>query len=157
MRISRLPPNQSPHSTASILPPSYSPHTAHPIASSSLITPYTSTVTSSSASLSDPLSAYAGLGVPKPCVHLFGPLDVAVDARISGSQSRFARNGCRPNAVLRPVVCPHEDTDELTLELALLALRDLKANEEVFLGWEWDDNLAIHQLPAVISSPHMFP
>jgi uncharacterized protein len=157
-RISPLPPSHFPHSTTSILPPSYYLHTTHPIASSSLITPYTSTVTPSSAYLSDPLNAYAGLGVPKPYVHLFGPpLDVAVDARISGSESRFARNGCRPNAVLRPVICPREDTEESSLEFALFALRDLKANEEVVLGWEWDDNHAIHQLPAIISSPHMFP
>ena len=43
--------------------------------------------------LSDPLNTWAGLGILKPYVHLFGPpLDVATDARISGSQSRFARN-----------------------------------------------------------------
>jgi uncharacterized protein len=106
-RISPLPPIHFPHSTTSILPPSYSLHTTHPIASSSLITPYTSTVTPSSAYLSDPLNAYADLGVPKPYIHLFGPpLDVAVDARISGSQNRFATNGCRRNAVLRPVIWP---------------------------------------------------
>jgi hypothetical protein len=119
-----------------MLPPLHSFHATHSIASSSLVTPYTSTVTPSSTYLSDTLNAYAGLGVRKPYVHLFGPpLDVAVDACISGSQSSFARNGCLANAVLRPAICPHEDTEELSLEFALFALRDLKANEEVVLGW----------------------
>jgi hypothetical protein len=43
------------------------------------------------------------------------------------------------------------------LGFALFALKDLKAGEEVVLAWEWDDNHAIHQVPAVIECPHMFP
>jgi hypothetical protein len=129
-----------------------------------LIKEYISTITASASYLSDPLNAYAGLGLPKPFVHLFGPpLDVALDARVVGGEGRFARSGCRPNAVLRPVICPsaprnESDTnDETTLKFAIFALRDLKANEEVVLGWEWDDNHAVHQLPAAIDCPHMFP
>ncbi|EIM83910.1 uncharacterized protein STEHIDRAFT_113147 [Stereum hirsutum FP-91666 SS1] len=34
--------------------------------------------------------------------------------------------------------------------------RDLKANEAVILGWEWDDGNAIHALPALIEAPHFF-
>lgn len=43
------------------------------------------------------------------------------------------------------------------LAFALFTLRDLKANEEVVLGWEWDDGNAVHALPAVLQTPHMFP
>jgi hypothetical protein len=44
--------------------------------------------------------------MPKPFVHLLGPpLDVALDARITGGVGRFVRSGCWPNAVLRPVLC----------------------------------------------------
>ena len=110
----------------------------------------------------DPLNAYAHLGMPKPFVHLFGPpLDVALDARITGDKSRFVRNGCRPNAVLRPIFCQSKQAakseDEDAIKFGIFALRDLKANEEVVLGWEWDDDNVVHHLPALIHSPFEFP
>lgn len=91
--------------------------------------------------------------MPKPFVHLVGPpLDLALDARLTGRESRYVRNGCRPNAVLRPVLCSPkkrhqhnpQTTEDITaqeeaaesLSFAVFALRDLKANEEVVLGWE---------------------
>jgi hypothetical protein len=159
----------SSHTNPSVRPPSYSMHTIQPISSSKFITPYTSTIIPSSAYLSDPLNAYAHHGMPKPFVHLFGPpLDVALDARITGNEARFVRSGCRPNAVLRPMICPrtkatHERDpssskcrDSETLTFGVFALRDIKANEEVVLGWEWDDGNAVHHLPALIEAPHMF-
>lgn len=33
------------------------------------------------------------------------PLDVVLDARRVGNEGRFARSGCWPNAVVRPVIC----------------------------------------------------
>ncbi|PFH48187.1 hypothetical protein AMATHDRAFT_76861 [Amanita thiersii Skay4041] len=142
----------------SVLPPSYSVHTSSPIPSEQLITPYTSTITPSSSYLSDPLNSYAHLGMPKPFVHLIGPpLDLALDSRITGNNSRFVRNGCRPNAVLRPFLCPQPTSSSDTLSFGVFALRDLKANEEVILGWEWDDGHVVHSLPALIEGPHMFP
>ena len=161
----------SSHTNPSVRPPSYSMHTVQPISSSNLITPYTSTIIPSSAYLSDPLNAYAHHGMPKPFVHLFGPpLDVALDARITGNEARFVRSGCRPNAVLRPMICPRtkapeesdpssstKSRDSEMLTFGVFALRDIKANEEVVLGWEWDDGNAVHHLPALIEAPHMFP
>lgn len=116
------------------------------------------------------------IGMPKPHVHLVPPpLSVALDARAAGNEARFIRSGCHPNAVLRPVLCskskgkkkatkrPHlrsEDAEEgeevseqydATLRFAVYALRDLKASEEVVLGWEWDDGAVVHHLPALIA------
>ena len=150
-------PSQHPHL---IRPPSYALHTTSPIPSSSFITPYMSTITPSSTYLSDPLNAYAHLGMPKPFVHLLGgPYDLTLDARVTGSESRWVRSGCRPNSVLRPVLCKDKDrTDDAEmLTFGVFALRDLKANEEIILGWEWDDGNAIHALPALIQNPHTFP
>ncbi|TFY78413.1 hypothetical protein EWM64_g5601 [Hericium alpestre] len=154
----------------SVCPPSYAVHTTRPVPTSKLITPYTSTIIPSSAYLADPLNAYAHYGMPKPFVHLFGPpLDVALDSRITGNEARFVRNGCKPNAVLRPVICPSAkeaqserrpkegaDHDDDTLAFGVFALRDLKANEEIVLGWEWDDGNAVHCLPALLETPHLF-
>ncbi|TFK73799.1 hypothetical protein BDN72DRAFT_134269 [Pluteus cervinus] len=171
--IQQLPPHGVNHpalslyTNHSVRPPSFSFHTAAPVPSDHYITPFTSTITPTSAYLADPLNSYAHLGMPKPFVHLVGPpLDVALDARLSGNKSRFVRSGCKPNAVLRPVLCPRPnsplldangDRSKETLSFGVFALRDLKANEEVVLGWEWDDGNAVHSLPALIETPHMFP
>jgi hypothetical protein len=166
-----LPPSflsQSPHSICSnphVRPPSFSLHTAQPVPRSAMITPYPSTVLPSSTYLSDPLNAYAHLGMPKPFVHLIGPpLDLALDSRITGNEARFARSGCRPNAILRPMICKRpedrkKDTgsdEEPGISFGVFALRDIKANEEVVLGWEWDDGHAVHHLPALIESPGLY-
>ncbi|KAF9799708.1 hypothetical protein IEO21_10518 [Rhodonia placenta] len=50
-----------------------------------------------------------------------------------------------------------EPDDEDALTFGIFALRDLKAHEEVVLGWEWDDGSVIHHLPALINNPHIFP
>lgn len=140
------------------IPPSFSLHTTSSIPTNSPISPYTSTITPSSTYLADPLNAYAHLGMPKPFVHLMGPpLDLALDARIAGNMARFVRSGCWPNAVLRPVLCHQkEDKDNSSISFAVFALRDLKQGEEVVLGWEWDDGNAVHALPALIQTPHLF-
>ena len=158
------------NSNPEVLPPTYSLHTTQPISSQSLITPFKACITPSSSYLADPLNAYAHLGMPKPYVHLLGPpFEVALDARLVGNHSRFVRRGCKPNAVLRPVLCDgkgeqatdgnHEKdhTDESSLGFGVFALRDLKANEEVVLGWEWDDGNAVHNLPALLDAPLTFP
>ena len=106
--------------------------------------------------------------MPKPSGLLVGPLDLALDARIMDDKAWFVHSGCRPNAVLCPVLCHaksaqeneeerHVDKDETTPSFAVFALRDLKADEEVILGWEWDYGNAVHSLPALIQAPHIFP
>lgn len=158
-------PTLSSHMNPSVRPPSYTVRTTQPISSSSLIAPYTSTIIPSTVYLSDPLNSYAHLGMPKPFVHLVGPpLDLALDARLAGNGTRYVRSGCRPNAVLRPMLCRHSHKGNVngcpnddTLSFGVFALRDLKAHEEVVLGWEWDDGSVIHHLPALIDSPQLFP
>jgi len=89
-----------------VLPPPYGVHATQPISPNHFITPYLSRITPSTSYLADPLNAYAHLGMPKPFVHLMGPpLGLALDARQVGNGGWFVRSGCRPNAVLRPVLC----------------------------------------------------
>jgi SET domain-containing protein len=99
--------------------------------------------------------------MPKPYVHLLGPpLDVALDARIVGDHGRFARWGCKPNAALRPILCERgskETDDESTLGFGVFATKDMKADEEIVLGWEWDDGNAVHLLPALLEALGTFP
>lgn len=158
-------PTLSSHTTPAVRPPSYAVHTTRPVSSEALIAPYASTIVPSTVYLADPLNSYAHLGMPRPFVHLLGPpLDLALDARLAGNGARFVRSGCRPNAVLRPVICQgregkqekEEEEEKESLAFGVFALRDLKANEEVVLGWEWDDGSVVHHLPALIDCPHLF-
>ncbi|KAI0682800.1 hypothetical protein BC835DRAFT_1423971 [Cytidiella melzeri] len=155
-------PTLSSNMNVNVRPPSYIVRTTQPIPSEALIAPYTSTIIPSTVYLSDPLNSYAHLGMPKPFVHLMGPpLDVALDARLAGDSSRFVRSGCKPNAVLRPVLCQETQDSRSSetsapLTFGVFAVRDLKAHEEVVLGWEWDDGSVIHHLPALIDMPHLF-
>ncbi|KAK1223053.1 SET domain-containing protein 3 [Marasmius sp. AFHP31] len=186
--ISHPPPPPSQHPIAlhqlppqsQYIPPAYSVHTTRPIPSQSFITTYPAVITPTAEYLKDPLNAYALLGMPKPYVHLVG--GVALDARWCGGKARFVRSGCRPNAVIRPVICRRKaskkdrkgkgkaregEGEDVVMEsegeagdgegegnddfsFALFALNDLRANEEVVLGWEWDDGNIVHQLPALI-------
>ncbi|KAH7882104.1 hypothetical protein F5I97DRAFT_1939572 [Phlebopus sp. FC_14] len=154
--------------------PSDSKLEAPTIPAATLLAPYTASIVPTSAYLADPLNGYAHLGMGKPQVRLVGGgWGVGVDARQGGFESesrekerkaRWARCGCWPNAVMRPVICPPDsddatsdsDTDPTTLSFALFALRDLRADEEIVLGWEWDDGHAVHMLPALMESPGMF-
>ncbi|KAI0030179.1 hypothetical protein K488DRAFT_79778 [Vararia minispora EC-137] len=121
-----------------------------PIPRAHFISQFTSTIVPSAAYLSDPLNAYAIRGMPRPFVHLVGlPLNLALDARISGNDAHFVRSGCRPNAILRPVLCPaskrsKQDGATTGISFGIVALRDLNVHKEVVLGWEWDDCNAIH-------------
>lgn len=37
-----------------------------------------------------------------------------------------------------------------TLKFAIFDLHDLKAQEEVVLGWEWDGGAVVHELPVLV-------
>ncbi|KAF5310427.1 hypothetical protein D9611_012246 [Ephemerocybe angulata] len=142
----------------SVRTPIYAAHATSSIPTGTLISPFTSVVTPSSVYVNDSLNGYAVMGHPKPFVHLVGaPWNVALDARMAGNESRFVRVGCRPNAVLRPVLCGEpKEGDDSGLKFGVFATQDLKENEEIVLGWEWDDGNVVHRLPAIVQDPWMF-
>ncbi|KAJ3885635.1 Le.MFB1 [Lentinula edodes] len=51
---------------------------------------------------------------------------------------------------------PPQDTPD-SLSFAIFALRDLKVDEEIVLGWEWDDANVVHLLPALLQDKDIFP
>ncbi|TFK36048.1 hypothetical protein BDQ12DRAFT_263650 [Crucibulum laeve] len=188
--IKMLPPGTATHPALAththllVHPPTYVLHTASPVLSLSIIVKYTLCITHSSVYLSEPLNAYAHMGMPKPFVRVMSPPpNLALDARRVGSDERFARNGCRPNAVLRPVLCKktgkeskedvvaEEDHEYVrkgdkgrskadagdSLTFGIFTLQDIKANEEIVLGWERDDGNVVPHLPALMENPHSFP
>ncbi|KIR37889.1 hypothetical protein I307_03878 [Cryptococcus deuterogattii 99/473] len=114
----------------------------------------------------DPINQYTLLGVPKPHVHALGPpINLMIDARNYGSPLRFVRNGCHPNAVIRPIVwrtpssssSSSSSSSEGTPKIAfgLFTSRSIPPRAEIILGWEWDDQHLVHSLPLIhpTSSP----
>ena len=100
----------------------------------------------------DPINQYPGLGMPKPFVHCVGPpVNLMIDARGYGSELRFTRSGCHPNAILRPVLWRREAV-ETRLKFCLFASRAINKGEEVILGWEWDDAHVVHSIQHAVMS-----
>ncbi|KAJ7642278.1 hypothetical protein FB45DRAFT_367041 [Roridomyces roridus] len=130
------------------LAPSYALHTSHAAPPSTFLAAYPARITPSSAYLRDPLNKYAHLGAPQRFVHLVGPpLDVCLDARGVGGRARWVRSGCWPNAEVRAFVCG--DKSKAETHFGIFATRELKAGEEIVVGWEWDDGNAVHRVGEV--------
>ncbi|BGO98061.1 hypothetical protein RTBOTA2_000822 [Rhodotorula toruloides] len=85
-------------------PTTYGLFASAPITAGSFILPYRGEVVDLGAYRADPINQYELVGAPKGAVRaLPHPWSVVVDARTWGNEARFARSGCRPNAVLRVV------------------------------------------------------
>ncbi|GEM07082.1 histone deacetylation-related protein [Rhodotorula toruloides] len=85
-------------------PTTYGLFASAPISAGSFILPYKGEVVDLGTYRSNPVNQYELIGTPKGAVRaLPHPWSVVVDARTWGNESRFARSGCRPNAVLRVV------------------------------------------------------
>ena len=133
-------------------PPTYGLYTTPASSSASgtipagtLLSTYISHIVAVSTYTSAPLSQYSLLHLPKPHVRLIpAPLSLALDAREMGNESRFIRNGCHPNAVIRPVL---DDTSSYGIVWGVYATKDMSVKgEEIVLGWEWDRDSAVHRL-----------
>ena len=86
----------------------------------------------------DPLNSYAHLGMPEPFVHLISPpLDLSLDSRIPGNSAPSSGTVAAQTPFFARFYAHVRSAR--TLSFGVFALRDLDANEEVALRWEWDD------------------
>ncbi|KAJ2230363.1 SET domain-containing protein 3 [Coemansia sp. RSA 485] len=114
-----------------------------PIARGRYICEYKGQVLLKAAYKEDPKNYYDLLRITRPYSHFHPEIDLCVDARRQGSEARFVRRGCNANAVLKSFYLP-ESSDSL-IHLGLFATRDVQADEELTIGWEWEDK----EMPAV--------
>nr|ODO00868.1 hypothetical protein L204_01591 [Cryptococcus depauperatus CBS 7855] len=192
--IKAISPSKQP---SSFLPPTYRSHltmkpvyshpaiyglfTPSPLSVGSFLGEYLGEIVEPKKYRRDPINQYAGLGVLKTHVRAVGPpVNLLLDARAYGNELRFARSGCHPNAVLRPIVyrttsseqivqqvasngnVRHEARSRVTatakLQWGLFVSHPIPKNGEILLGWEWDDNHLVHSLsllsPTITSSGH---
>ena len=152
--------HQSSATTEHTQPPPFLPHphwraASHlratlPVPPSRLITPFTSTITSSSSYLADSLNVYEGRFARNgDGLRLFCGWCCAQE--LAGRTSRRRRRKS-------PRRRPRRDTDDSggTPSFGDFALHDLRAGE-VVLACEWDDGSAVHSLPALLKTTGMFP
>ena len=115
---------------------------------------YTAEVYSADTYRAHPVNQYGRLGCSKPHVHILPPpLNLAVDARRAGSQMRYIRSSCHPNAVLRPVLHCAPGAAPVP-SFGVFAIAPIARQHEVTLGWEWDDAHIAHVLPSLSRHPH---
>ncbi|ODN91337.1 hypothetical protein L198_05848 [Cryptococcus wingfieldii CBS 7118] len=184
-----------PKTKRSFLPPSYAPHlsmpslythptlyglfaapSSAPIAKGSFIGEYLAEVGEAGRYRRDKVNQYGLLGVGKPGVRGVGPpVDLVLDARAYGSEMRFVRSSCRPNAVLRVIIYrpaasggkgkgkegkkAGEGEEEGKVTFGIFASEDIGKKQEITLAWEWDDAHLVHSLPSLhpTISPHGRP
>lgn len=84
----------------------------------------------------DPESRWSSLRHAEPFVFFHPQLPIYIDARQEGSQFRYVRRSCQPNAEMSTII-----TDGTNYHFCFMATKDIMAGDEVTIAWNTDDNL----------------
>ncbi|GBC01871.1 hypothetical protein RclHR1_04360016 [Rhizophagus clarus] len=79
---------------------------------------------------------YSLLGVTQPFVLFYPVLNLCVDARRVGTEARFIRRSCHPNAETRTIVVPGGDE----VHLGIFSKFEILKGREITIGWDWESN-----------------
>ncbi|KAK6453970.1 histone deacetylase complex [Scheffersomyces xylosifermentans] len=104
----------------------------------------------------DPVNQYSTWGVTKPKVlkstlqtHENEPLDIVLDSRFVGNESRFIRKSCptSSNCRIERIYIPEDNSFRfLVVTTKPIKLKSETADEELRLEWEWDPEHPILKL-----------
>jgi hypothetical protein len=100
----------------------------------------------------DTANQYAILGIPKAFVRRVGPpFGLVVDARRYGTDMRFIRSSCHPNARLSAIPTKVQSLDgsmdvSTSTSFGVYLTKNTRIGDEITLPWEWDDHHVIHEL-----------
>ncbi|KAI1817492.1 hypothetical protein GGS20DRAFT_11121 [Poronia punctata] len=81
----------------------------------------------------DPSNRWQDLSAPLPFVFFHPMLPLYIDTRREGSQARYVRRSCKPNAVLDTYL-----SDETEYHFWLLSDRPIRAHEQITIPWEFN-------------------
>ncbi|KAG5518549.1 hypothetical protein PMAC_002945 [Pneumocystis sp. 'macacae'] len=84
----------------------------------------------------DSINKYSFLLAPMPFVYFISDSKLCVDTRRYGTDSRFIRRSCKPNAKLITVV----SDDDSYIHVALYSLTHIHSGSEITIDWSWDAN-----------------
>ncbi|CAO3591308.1 unnamed protein product [Absidia cylindrospora] len=87
-------------------------------------------------------SLYPRLHTPEDHLFFYPSLDLMIDARSYGNDSRYIRRSCYPNAQVKCItLLPHskddEKDDDQTVHLGLFTMEDVEKGEELSIAWDW--------------------
>ncbi|EEB09211.2 histone lysine methyltransferase Set3 [Schizosaccharomyces japonicus yFS275] len=91
----------------------------------------------------EPRNQYQCIGVTKRCVFYNAETGLVVDARVRGSDARFARNSCQPTVGLTAVRVNNLHDE---VHFFLVALSHIKAGTELTVDWNFDEHHPYHEL-----------
>ncbi|KAF2485301.1 hypothetical protein BDY17DRAFT_247433, partial [Neohortaea acidophila] len=86
--------------------------------------------------IQDPLNRWASLRHPEPFVFFHSQLPIYVDARNEGTQMRYVRRSCQPNAKLQVLV-----TDSRDYRFCFIATTQIDPGTEISVAWEAGDSI----------------
>ncbi|KAL9545667.1 hypothetical protein MBANPS3_007040 [Mucor bainieri] len=84
----------------------------------------------------DPANHFTLLGTPPAHVFFFRNIDICIDARYAGNDTRYIRRSCAPNAEIRGVILPN-DSDDHTIHMGVYTTEPVDRGEEITLAWHW--------------------
>jgi hypothetical protein len=81
----------------------------------------------------DPSNRWQDLSSPLPFVFFHPMLPLYIDTRKEGSQARYVRRSCKPNATLETYL-----SDETEYHFWLVSDRPIRANEQITIQWDFN-------------------
>ncbi|KAG5438150.1 hypothetical protein PCANB_003001 [Pneumocystis canis] len=84
----------------------------------------------------DSVNQYSFLLAPKPFVYFISDSKLCIDTRRYGTDSRFIRRSCKPNAKLITAA----SDDDPHIHIVLFSLTEIHPGLEITIDWNWDIN-----------------
>ncbi|KAI8335013.1 hypothetical protein BC941DRAFT_74853 [Chlamydoabsidia padenii] len=84
----------------------------------------------------DSASLYPLLHTPEDHLFFYPCLDLLIDARHFGNDSRFVRRSCHPNAQVKCITLLHKNDDQ-TMHLGLFTCKEVDKGDEISIAWDW--------------------
>ncbi|GAN10202.1 hypothetical protein MAM1_0330c09740 [Mucor ambiguus] len=84
----------------------------------------------------DPDNNFTLLGTPPAHVFFFRNIDICIDARFAGNDTRYIRRSCSPNSEIRGIILPN-DSDDHTIHMGVYTTEEVDRGEEITVSWNW--------------------
>lgn len=84
----------------------------------------------------DPKNKFTALGTPLPRIFFYPSLDICINTRHTGNDTRFIRRSCCPNSEMKSIILPNDSEDQ-TIHLGLYTKEPVDKGEELTIGWNW--------------------
>ncbi|CAO3628637.1 unnamed protein product [Mucor hiemalis] len=84
----------------------------------------------------DPKNKFTLLGTPLPRIFFYPSLDICINTRHTGNDTRFIRRSCCPNSEMKSIILPNDSEDQ-TIHLGVYTKEPVDKGEEITIGWNW--------------------